>query len=142
MTPATVLLQTTPLERLEAVRQQFNRQGTGGDVVLTILGLLALVGVAIVLYRLQRRSRRPDIHHPRKLFTSLLHKLDLSPGERHLLRRMAADLKPTQPATLLLGEGVFHSQATHWLRSGRRARPDDAATVTKLAQRLFPRRHV
>ena len=135
-----MLLQTTPAQRLEALQQRFSRSGTWGDAILPLVGAIALFALLWLLYSLQRRRQRADIDHPGKLFRRLVQRLDLSTPQRHLLYRMAAELRLPNPSVLLLGGQVFETQARLWLAIGRGSRPGNSRRIAELGRRLFPGR--
>ena len=137
MTLHPVLLQANPHERLEALRWQFNRPGSGAEFALALLALGSLVALILLLYSFQKRRALADIDHPGKLYRRLLQRLNLSVPQRDLLRRMSADLQLAHPAVLLLGQRIFGEHTSRWLETGRRVRSDDAARVEELAKRLF-----
>ena len=140
MTLHSVLLQATSYEKLEALRQQFNRPGKGAEFILALLAMAAVVALVLLLYSFQRRRAAVDLDDPGKLFRRLLQRLGLSVPQCDVLRRMSADLRLDHPTVLLLGEGIFRKHSRRWLENGRRARSEDDARVEELARVLFAAR--
>ncbi len=137
MSPAA-LIQTTPLERLEAIQQHLNRGGSGRGLLLALLGLLLLGVVVVLLHWIQRRAQPHDIDSPARLFRQLVRRLGLSPPQRTLLRRMARDLQLPHPTVLLLGRRLFDLHSHRWLGYGDPAHADRHQHVADLASALFP----
>jgi len=132
------LLQTTPLERLELLRQQFNR-GASWEELLTPL-FLVIAGVALVaaIYTAQRRRPTGSKLDPRGVYRRLLRGLGLPAGERDVLLRMATGLQTENPTVVLLGPALFRAHSQAWLNQGRHVRRGDAERLAAAARRLFP----
>ncbi len=133
----TVLLQMTTWDRVQAIRDRLNQGGGLGGLILAVCGIMAVFGLAALVYRLQQRRRGCDIDHPGKLYRSLLRGLGLPVPQRDLLRRITAEQRLENPTVLLLSRRVFQARAERWL-AARKGRPDEARQVEELARRLFP----
>ncbi len=132
------LAQTSTLERWEALQRGFNRSGAVAEALLLLCVVAAMLSVVLFVYTRYKRRHALDFNDPRKLYRTILQKLDLSVPQRDLLRRMASDLELAHPTSLLLGRSVFESYAGRWLETGRHTHHADADRVGELADRLFP----
>jgi len=131
---ANLLLQLTTWDRVQVIRQEFNRDCGVEDLIVPIAGLCVVAGLVVVLSRMQQNRRRADVDRPGKLFKRMLERLGLSRAQRGLLRRMAARRYPANPTVVLVGRRIFDRHAQRWLVD----RPNDAHRVRELGRRLFP----
>jgi hypothetical protein len=128
----------SPPDRLLGIRDRFADGGGWADMVLTLLGLAVFVGLLFVVFEVQRRIRRKEIDHPRKLFRTLMTQLGLTVRQRDLLRRMARELRIEHPTILLLGPGIYRSYAERWTSQSARQPATIHTELDQLARVLFP----
>ena len=106
----------------QAVRDRFQQ---GGSVTETLFVFLAMIFAVLLLYLLTLWSRknvqrRPN-RNPRKLFIDVLSRLGLSPQQRELLTRMAADLCLKDPTAILVSRALFDKHVEEWWAGQRRS---------------------
>jgi hypothetical protein len=128
----------SPPDRLLGIRDRFADGGAWANMVLALLGLAAFVGLLFVMFEVQRRIRRKEIDHPRKLFRTLMTQLGLTVRQRDLLRRMARELRLEHPTILMLGPGIYRSYAEQWTSQHARQPATVHAELDQLARALFP----
>jgi len=102
---------------LESIRDRFEKGGSPYTPLVAVLGILGLAGVLLILQRLQQRSvSKPPLNDPALLFSAVLERAGLNVMQRHLLRRVAADLRLPHPTVMLLSPELFLDHVKRWRR--------------------------
>jgi len=124
----------------QALREQFNRGGTFGSVLITLGGFALLILVVAVLTRFdQRRRVIPEPDHSARVFREALQKLGVPPSQQRVFEAMAGETKARHPAALLLSEKLYDQHVAQWHSNrGARAGDPDHAILIKARTRLFP----
>lgn len=103
-----------PLERLHGIRDRFVEGGSAGGVLAALGAVILLILLVYLAVALKRRETRVE-SRPDRLFEDLLREVVHSPQQRHLLRRIAGDLKLPHPAVLLMSTDIFEKHVQEWL---------------------------
>lgn len=125
-----------------AVREQFAKHGTLQDFLILWGSLIAFVVFCRVLWRLQQRiTGGVDRNDPRKLFTQIVKRLQLTPPERRCLYSVARTADLDHPTAILLSPLLFDEASTNWRK--RRAvsvstRDREERVIAGLRRNLFP----
>ncbi|HNQ24144.1 MAG TPA: hypothetical protein PKK06_13740 [Phycisphaerae bacterium] len=131
----------------DALRGIRDRLQQGGSWLHLLLGFVLVGAIVVVSYLLARRQdkvRSPrTLHDSQQLFEGLLHALQLTDGQRDLLRTLVSDLELPQPAALLISPDFFDEHTQTWQRRmhrpGEEPSPDTAAEQFQRIRRvLFP----
>ena len=135
-----VLLQSDRLPLFyQAVREQFNKGGTLGSVLIVLASLAGLVLLVYCLNRLEHKStKNTEPSDAQRLFRDVLAKLGLNEAQRQLLEGVAKELRLKNPTLLLLSERLFDQHVREWAgrQKGRAAERDKV--VSRMRSRLFP----
>ena len=138
MIPAWIQPELSETQR--AVREHFTEGGSLVEVMLLLVGLIALL---VLLWSIRRRQEvkhaAATIDDPQRLFGDLLERLELSGAQRRFLLDLAADLQLEHPTTILLSRRAFERHVDH--RRAQERRQDAGQTealVSRLRARLFP----
>ena len=135
-----VLLQSDRLPLFyQAVRDQFNRGGTLGSVLIVLASLAGVVLLVYFLNRLEQRSTKSvEPSDAQRLFRDVLARLGLNEAQRQLLESVSKDLRLKNPTVLLLSERLFDQNVQEWAgrQKGRAAERDKV--VSRMRSRLFP----
>jgi len=126
-------------ERLRGINQYMNREG--GDpwssLLFWLAGLTVATALLIVALRYSRvQRRRRALGHPWRLFRQLLRQLPLTAGQRWQLARIARQVRPDCPASILLTPDVLAAATRQWGKH----RP--TAARQEMSARLAPVRDV
>ncbi len=131
----------TPTQR--AVRDHLHEGGTANEFVWLLVVLALIIVVAYFATRPKDRAiggvQRPS---PQRFFRSMLTRLGLTTPQRRVLTLVAAELRLTNPAAMLLAPTLFDRYTEQW-RSKNQGRntPDsdtsDDTTVEELRRHLF-----
>jgi len=135
-----VLLQSDRLPLFyQAVRDQFNRGGTLGSVLIVLACLTGVVLLVYFLNRLEQRSTKSvEPSDAQRLFRDVLARLGLNEGQRQLLEAVAKDLRLKNPTVLLLSERLFDQNVQEWARRQKGRSEDREQVVSRMRSRLFP----
>jgi len=141
-TPAWIpgLLADQPQVR-DALHDYWNRGEGGGERMMALLWLVAVLALAVivlVIFERRRRARRkPD---PRKLVHDLLGAEGLGPEHQTLLRELAAAGRIAQPALLLFSEATLRSVVDRYVAAARGEAETDRRRrrCAALVEGLFP----
>jgi|GEM_PF-2030309 len=124
----------------ESVRDFLQKGGSTAGVVITLLGLLAIVVFAYALSELLNRFRasrgRPE--NPAKLFHDLLHELKLANYQRKFLQSVAGRLALANPATLLVSRQIYDKCIESLARSRMAISADERRVAAEIRNVLFP----
>ena len=131
-------------EKLRQLGEPLRTGGSFTNVVLILLGLVAVVVFAHYLGKLQELFRRPIVHdEPMDLYCDLLFRLRLSRPQRQLMRYVARDLGLKNPAAILISEKLFDQRTEQWrkdrlrvLNAGRHAQSESVWQFIR--DQLFP----
>ena len=105
----------TPMQSAwRSVHEYFQRGGSPMVILYVFAWGAALILLLFLVHRFQQRHSRQPIDQPKRLFRSVLTRLELSVQQRDLLRRMARDLELEHPTALLLCPKTFRRQAALW----------------------------
>jgi hypothetical protein len=136
--PAQFLLAQDPLESIQ-------KRFTEGGSLAAALGVLALIVLFLVVLALLQRmqtKRRPEsvANDPRKLFNTILRRLDLTVVQRDQARRMVRELRLEHPTFVLLGPEIFRRHAEAWrvkCRESAGRRPPSEKDLAALFEAIF-----
>ena len=105
----------TPMQSAwRSVHEYFQRGGSPMVILYVLAWGAALILLLLLVHRFQQRHSRQPIDQPKRLFRTVLARLELSVQQRDLLRRMARELKLEHPTALLLCPKTFRCQAALW----------------------------
>ena len=141
---STMLLATpSKLEVFQkAIRDQFEKGGTIGDVLLALGLVLSVVLLAWFLTRLQSRLTTGTKDDSWPVFHALSGKLDLTQPQRRLLTSVGELARPTHPVALLISSQFFDGAAANWQdQRTTRSRPlssEEFRDLNCLRAALFP----
>ncbi len=121
----------------QAMRDEFQKGGSYGSVLLTCIGL---VGLILAVYFLQKwyddsQGVKDVSSSPAKLFGELLKKLCLSPESRELLSQIARDREIANPTAILISSHLFDSHASAWV--GNQSGEDRTERLAQIRALLF-----
>ncbi len=108
-------------ERMEGIRGHFAGGGRWSGVIVVFAALAACLLVLAVVQHVRDTAKRREPDHPGRLFRTLLGGLALTARQRHILQRMATDLRLEHPAMVLLSPELFREQAAAWEKVARNA---------------------
>jgi len=113
----------------------------GGSLLTVVVVLLVIAGAVVMAYLLTRRQRKtqspPVLNDPQLLFENLLRGLQLTAGQRGLLRAFARESHPEQPALLLVSARLFDRHVAEQDRSS--SSPSDGHVLAQIRSVLFPK---
>ena len=132
----------TGIDRRAVLRDHFNKPSgdaetwSGMLVMLVLLGVVA--GILLAISRFQQRRGRPrHASNPKKLFREVLKSLSITTGQRALLIRMARDLAPRSPVSMLLSPAVFARCCERWCRLAHCQLEDNRRDFDAIGEALF-----
>jgi len=126
-------------EFYRAVREQFNKGGTLGSVLIVLAGLAGVVLLVYILNRLEQKSTtNTGPSDAQRLFRDVLARLGLNEAQRQLLEGVAKDLRLKNPTVLLLSERLFDQNVQEWAGRQKGRAADREQVVSRMRSRLFP----
>lgn len=103
----------TPTQR--AVREQFQEGGNIGTLAWVMLVLALVIVIAYFATRPKDRTLDGTLRPcPQRFFRTLLSRLGLTAPQRRVLNSVAADLRLTNPAAMLLAPALFDRYTKQW----------------------------
>ncbi len=139
-----LLLQANQLTDVQrAIRDRFQEGGSVKTVLLVMLALIAMVYTAYFLATRQQKGTGTTEPDPQRLFRDLQGRLELTHHERHLLDRVAKDLRLKHPAVILLCPALFDRYLHEWHARDGEGTPNTgdrplAGPDSQLRRTLFP----
>jgi len=121
----------------QAMRDEFQKGGSYGAFLLTLLGLAGLVFAVFIIQKWYDQSRqvKEQFSNPMKLFSNLLEKLRLSPESQQLLTSVARDCEIENPTALLISSQLFDRHTSNW--SDGNSSNDPSEKLALIRERLF-----
>jgi hypothetical protein len=106
-----------------------------------LAGLVVLVVFLGVIHRRRNRilKSKEKLDDPEDLFESLLERIELSEGDKELLREMARGGRLRHPAVSLLSPGMLSWARGLWLaeKGGRAVGPEKNARIDAISVKLY-----
>ncbi len=102
-------------EGIRQLQEGFRSESSIGPVLWSCVGIVLASLVVLLISRIQKRTSGeliPD--DPKKLFQSLMERMELADSQRVLLESLAKTLRLKHPAGLLLAPKLFDEAAEQW----------------------------
>lgn len=106
-------------------------------VIVAAALLVLIIGKNIYQYRHLRQNQIQD--NPDQIFRELIHKLNVTPDERHLLRRLSEGARLRHPVMCLLSPGLLEWARQLWLaeKGPNVVTPDITERLGGIRNKLF-----
>jgi hypothetical protein len=126
-------------EGIRRLQEGFRQESSLGPVLWSCVGIVVATIIVLLIARVQRRKSGDFVpNDPKRLFQSLMDRLELSEGNRSLLESMAREMRLKHPAVLLLAPAVFDRAAQLWSARSQRFADAHRDRIASLRRSLFP----
>jgi hypothetical protein len=125
----------------DAMQERFvsGEPNASRGILTTVVALGLLFGAVLLLYRWQRRRRRPSPAQPMSLYRRVLGKLGLSMVDRWWLWRLARFSRTEHPTAMLISSRLYDTAVGRFCASQGLflSRAGSAVSFRAIRQKLF-----